>query len=214
MRALDLYCGLGAYTRAMLDAGVVVVSAAECDEWRRYGYAEHFGYWPAVDVSDCIAANPGMDLWTACVGVKTLEKLVTEAPHLPRWLWAESVREPFKALVKACSERFANVTTWDACGRRFLVAGPTMFVPDIPAEHAQGKLQHPDRDTRQGLTLEEQEAALGLPEGWTAVAGATDRLRRGAIASSSHLGHLRHVARHLVDADRSAHLQTPLAASL
>lgn len=205
MKALDLFCGTGCYTLALREAGIEVVAATERDDWRRGVYREHFGdgswnHGPqlSVDVDNCIACHGDQaDLWTACVGVAELVRLVGRA-SLPRWLWLESVREPFDAVQDALRESHPGQALFDAAGRRHLVAGPVALDMRIP--DGIGGLQHPDRDKRLGLSWEAQEAALGLPAGWTAVNGATDRQRHQAIASASNLAVLRVVARAIKEA--------------
>lgn len=201
MRALDLFSGLGCSTLAMREAGVEVVAAAERDPWRVRAYEEHHGeHVPLIyaDVNDCIEAHPGVDLWAACVAVAALETLVDgHDTHLPTWLWLESVREPFASLQAVCSRHYPSVVCWDACGRRHLVAGPREIDLSFTAEYAGLRLQHPELDLRRGVSFEVQEERLGLPAGWTAAAGATAQQRRGALASASHAGMLRAVARRI-----------------
>lgn len=197
MKALDLYAGLGAFSLALREAGLEIAAAAERDPWRAAAYREHFPGVPCyVEADDAIRAHPEAELWTACAGVAELARLV--GSHTPRWLWLESVREPFGAITEVVSRRYPAHSVFDACGRRHLVAGPVVRHISLPAELP--GLQHPDRDKRQGKTWEQQEAALGLPEGWTAAAGATPQQRHGAIASASNMAVLRAVARAIVEA--------------
>lgn len=193
MKAIDLYAGLGVYTLALREAGIEVVAAAESEPWRAAAYREHF---PGVPLHDdayaCLEAHPGVDLWCACVGVAALRDLVAR-PDLPPWLWLESVREPFDAIRDALTAKGYTLTGWDACGRRHLVAGPKAI--EVPTDWEAIRLQHPDVDVRHRVPFEVQEAKLDLPAGWTAVAGATDRQRQGALGSASHAGMLRCVAR-------------------
>lgn len=214
MRALDLYAGIGAYTLAMREAGIEVVGAAERDVWRQAVYMQHHGasgVWMFGDVAKALCespynatwpSNPNVDLWTACVGVAELERLIREHCNPgPAWLLLESVREPFAGVQAALAERRYHFQQWDACGRRFVMAGPRTLSLQVPDEYLGAKLQHPDVDCRKGVSLEDQEAALGLPRGYTDCRGATEQQRRGALASTSHVGHLTHVLRRIAEVE-------------
>ena len=182
----------------MRRVGIEVVGAAERDEWRRDVYETHNHRGPDypesfadVDAGVRGASAEGITLWTACAGVAELERLIrAHAAHLPRWLLLESVREPFDGLVAllgayACS-------TWDACGRRFLLATtrPGPLSVEVSGKFRVAPLQHPDRDLRMGVSLEAQEQALGLPAGYTDCCGATVQQRRAALAATSNVEHL------------------------
>lgn len=203
MRALDLYCGVGAYTLALKEAGFLPLWAADRDEWRREVYKRNHGPTPMHDVDEMLAVvGAEADLWMACIHVAEMRRLVSEhvSKHRPKWLLLETVREPVTDILESLGAMGYTWTTWDACGRRFVAAGPAAL-PTVPVEFLQRRLQHPDVDARNRVSLEDQEEALGLPRGYTDCCGATERQRASVIGATSYIPHLVWVFRALLTAD-------------
>ena len=197
MKCLDLFCGIGSWTRALHDTGHEVVLAVDLDPNRHAVYRHHYPDVPCVlgDVFDI--PLPAADAWFACADVPTLTALVSTRILPLKALVLETVREPIEHIVKMLRPHFGagSVLTWfDAGGRRYIVArknAPEWRSPPVGFEVR----NYPMATSYPNLL--EAEASLGLPPGYTGVGGADDSMRRRMLGAATYQDIARYITNQL-----------------